>query len=312
MGGKGRKAPSDKERELNRLMDRIERLRQRVRKDIENGNFRKAAFRVLCAEVMERYERNGKWSTEELRIKKLLNRLGFRLNEDFYHNFKIQNESQTGYYSLDFFFPKARVVLEVSPDIWHGKIGDAQKKDKRKHSWLTSLGFTVVTLDSEKLKWKDEELLSYLEKALYRRTRVLRELVELTPRTIWNCRQNHPELIVRDISDLLGLNSEEEELIRQILLMRGVNKWFFARRLLIDLKHQIKAILKENSLDGNGRKLLLQIYERLQNIAKAPRWIVFPRERKLHRVEHRVTIQPLDPKWLEAVSRPIGGTRSGG
>jgi hypothetical protein len=64
---------------------------------------------------------------------------------------------------------------------------------------------------------------------------------------IQNMRQNHPELIVRDLAELDdehffdGLTREQfNERVRHILKFRGVNKWFRVRKLLIQLKERWK------------------------------------------------------------------------
>lgn len=51
-----------------------------------------------------------------------------------------------------------------------------------------------------------------------------------------NARQNHPELVVRDLA-ALGV---PQEVVRRTLKWRGVNKWFAVRRLLITLKFRWK------------------------------------------------------------------------
>jgi len=53
---------------------------------------------------------------------------------------------------------------------------------------------------------------------------------------IENMRQNHPELVVRDLARL-GVPEEQS---RHILKMRGINKWLCVRRLLIQLKNRWK------------------------------------------------------------------------
>ncbi len=75
---------------------------------------------------------------------------------------------------------------------------------------------------------------------------------------IWNFRQNHPELIVDDLTKGIAgalheinipaggdLNESLKDWFRSVLLARGVNKWFAVRRDLIaykkQKKHQIKA-----------------------------------------------------------------------
>jgi len=59
---------------------------------------------------------------------------------------------------------------------------------------------------------------------------------------IENCRQNHPELIVRDLEKLYPSSSDN---VRHILKYRGVNKWLRVRRLLISLKHRWLSQIKE-------------------------------------------------------------------
>ena len=50
-----------------------------------------------------------------------------------------------------------------------------------------------------------------------------------------NWRQNHPELVIRDLSRYV-----EPDIVRKTLKYRGVNKWLRVRRLLIQLKHRWK------------------------------------------------------------------------
>jgi len=91
------------------LVDRIEE----IPKD------RKERFKVFCSKVMKEYERNGKWSRHELIVKGILEKLGFIEKIHYYHNYKLQNPFQTGYYSLDFFIPRLKLVIEVDGRIWH-------------------------------------------------------------------------------------------------------------------------------------------------------------------------------------------------
>ena len=87
--------------------------------------------------------------------------------------------------------------------------------------------------------------------------------------TIWNSKQNHPELIIQDCVKEFNLSVEQSKKLRFILMNRGVNKWFFARYKFINLKHEIKKLKKENLNDKN----IAYIQEKMQNIAKTPRWI---------------------------------------
>jgi len=54
-----------------------------------------------------------------------------------------------------------------------------------------------------------------------------------------NFRQNHPELIVRDLEQYASPN-----VIRQVLKYRGINKWLRVRRLLIQLKAKWREDIK--------------------------------------------------------------------
>ena len=55
-----------------------------------------------------------------------------------------------------------------------------------------------------------------------------------------NERQNHPELVARDLSPYVP-----SELVREVLKRRGINKWLRVRRLLIQLKTSWKTRIQE-------------------------------------------------------------------
>jgi hypothetical protein len=101
--------------------------------------------------------------------------------------------------------------------------------------------------------------------------------------TIWGLRQNHPELVVQDCRREFGLTEPQCERLREILMERGVNKWLLARRQFIALKHDLKETItelqKSKQVDGRIlRKTLLNVYGRMQNICKMPRWIEWPKQ----------------------------------
>lgn len=75
----------------------------------------------------------------------------------------------------------------------------------------------------------------------------MKEYPEVSEKTIWNFRQNNPELIIRDAEEYLGLTEEQCEILRKILLARGVNKWFKVRRDIIAFKKMIKHEIKESN-----------------------------------------------------------------
>ena len=94
-----------------------------------------------------------------------------------------------------------------------------------------------------------------------------------TPKTIWNCQQNHPELVVLDCKREFGLDELQCARLREILLERGVNKWLYARRLFIRLKHQVKIMVKEATPRTKEHQLLNELNRTMQAIAKMPRWV---------------------------------------
>lgn len=64
-----------------------------------------------------------------------------------------------------------------------------------------------------------------------------------------NERQNHPELVVRDMEAYV-----EAPVIRDVLRRRGVMKWLRVRRLLIKLKHRWLGELKEATSEYHRAK----------------------------------------------------------
>lgn len=95
----------------------------------------------------------------------------------------------------------------------------------------------------------------------------------INPNTIWNSQQNHPELVVQDAKEVFNLSEDECQQLRFILMNRGINKWLYARLLFIDLKHDVKDMLKASTPKTERHRLLQEINERMQNIAKMPRWV---------------------------------------
>jgi len=95
------------------------------------------------------------------------------------------------------------------------------------------------------------------------------------PDTIVMAKQNHPELVVEDARRELHLTDEQCEILRTILLYRGVNKWLYCRLKIIDLKHELKDMLKTHPLKKDEQKIVEKIYSEMQNICKTSRWIEF-------------------------------------
>ena len=93
--------------------------------------------------------------------------------------------------------------------------------------------------------------------------------MKLNEKTIWNSQQDHPELVVRDCIKEFNLSEEQINKLRFILMNRGINKWLYARYGFIKLKHEVKRMKKECPND----KKIRYIQEKMQNIAKTPRWV---------------------------------------
>lgn len=96
---------------------------------------------------------------------------------------------------------------------------------------------------------------------------------EINERTIWESRQNHPELVVQDAKQAFDLSEKQCEELRFILMNRGVNKWLYARTQFIDLKHEVKDWLKTLEPRSPLHRRVQKLNERMQNIAKTPRWV---------------------------------------
>ena len=94
-------------------------------------------------------------------------------------------------------------------------------------------------------------------------------MIKINEKTIWNSKQNHPELVVRDCVKEFKLNDKQTDNLRFILMNRGVNKWLYARYMFIKLKHKVKQLKKDKPRDRN----ISYIQEKMQNIAKTPRWV---------------------------------------
>ena len=70
-------------------------------------------------------------------------------------------------------------------------------------------------------------------------------IFDANPSNIWNFRQNHPELVIRDCIQYGAMTPYQLEVVRQSMLCRGINKWLKVRRDLIAYKKQIKHEIKQ-------------------------------------------------------------------
>lgn len=115
-------------------------------KDKRSENFSK-----FVKGVMERYIKAGKYTPEEKVFESILLEVGLKKDEDFYHNYKFKSD-RGRYFWVDFFLPKWNLIVEIDGRIWHRFFKQAIEKDMRRDSWLKSMGFEIIRIDSEKLR----------------------------------------------------------------------------------------------------------------------------------------------------------------
>ena len=110
-----------------------------------------------------------------------------------------------------------------------------------------------------------------------------------------NMKQNHPELIVRDILRwvhycIAKKKPAHASMVRLILKYRGVNKWFRVRRLLIQLKvrwlDKIKELEEQADLIKIDAMAHYELSDRLDDKAESVREI--RKARRLIRKYHRM------------------------
>jgi len=112
-------------------------------------------------------------------------------------------------------------------------------------------------------------------------------IFEVNEKNIWNYKQNHPELVIKDCKNF-GFTDEQLNILRYSMLCRGINKWLKVRRDLIAykkiIKHKIKKLnneiietkelLKRDPHNTNlkkkrtEQKISLKIYEEIRRNLK--------------------------------------------
>ena len=134
-------------------------------------------------------------------------------------------------------------------------------------------------------------------------------MYEVTKANIANFRQNNPELIISDAKKMLNLDENGCNILRMILLARGVNKWLKVRRDLIaykkQIKHQIKdienrrvALIKNTPEYYTLRevsKVLQSVRKTLRSLCRTHRWQIWPQLGSHHKeLEAMNTIKASD------------------
>jgi len=128
------------------------------------GRNREDNFALLASEAAIRYQLLGKWSKSELKVKKILEKLGLTENLDYWHNFKIKSPLG-GIFELDFYLPKWKLVLECD-SFWHD-IGESKEKDLLRDEWV-----------KEKLGCKVIRFKRFNQKSLARIRKTLKEILK--------------------------------------------------------------------------------------------------------------------------------------
>jgi len=116
-----------------------------------------ANFRKLCSRVGSKPNRSqGYYTPLEKKVKRLLEKCGYREGIDYIHNVRVRNGRK--YYWCDFYIPKEDLIIECSPSIWHTR-WNREKSDEEKYGFLMSNGLKIVTVDDKNYK----EVVKYLK-----------------------------------------------------------------------------------------------------------------------------------------------------
>ena len=123
-------------------------------------------------------------------------------------------------------------------------------------------------------------------------------MYQVSKENIWNFRQNNPELVIQDAKEFLCLDDEQCQVLRDIMLARGINKWLKVRRDLIAYKKQIKHRIRElNELipqlkrqakwgeyrvERQELKTLMVVRGNLKSLCMTDRWQIWPVGRSHH------------------------------
>jgi len=122
-------------------------------------------FQDLCSRVMQRRAKNNGWSDWEKEVRQLvLIPLHLKEGIDYKHNFKIQNEAQTGYYELDFFLFQLGGILEADGAAWHSEMGHGIEKDERRDSWFMKIGIPTFRVKNREDFEKARQFIRNLSK----------------------------------------------------------------------------------------------------------------------------------------------------
>jgi hypothetical protein len=117
-------------------------------------------FRLLCSKVAKgRTKTTGYYTKSESKIKRILDELEFEEGFDYMHNVRFKGLNT--YYYTDFYLPHLRLVIEVSPSIWHNMNG-RNRVEESKLKYLSNRNLRVLILDDECLRLKNGNLVKFI------------------------------------------------------------------------------------------------------------------------------------------------------
>jgi len=128
-----------------------------------------ANFRKFCSKIAKKPNRSPYYYTSsEKKIKKILDKAKYIEGIHYFHNVRVKDTTRKNkrggpiYYWLDFYIPEEKLVISVSPAIWH-KMWSREESDRKKKRFLESLGLIVIEVDEKSspeikryLKWSVE------------------------------------------------------------------------------------------------------------------------------------------------------------
>lgn len=138
-----------------------------------------ANFRKFCSKVGSKPNRSPTYYTSsEEKVRRFLKNRGLLEGLDFFHNSRIgpfinENENKV-YYWCDFVIPEKKLVIEVSPSVWH-KMWNRESADERKNKILEDLGWEVIHLNEKDVN----QLNKRRKKSKYPKTENCKRLYEI-------------------------------------------------------------------------------------------------------------------------------------
>ena len=105
-------------------------------------------FRKLCSIVASKPNKSSSYYTPpERKVREILNDLGLK----YEHN-KMFRNGRSKYY-VDFCIEDPKLVIEVSPSIWHER-WNREESELRKKQFLRGLGYSLLELTERDKSWR--------------------------------------------------------------------------------------------------------------------------------------------------------------